>query len=324
MKVLSQKKTLRTLMIDREFQSLIRPLYKNEYLQLEANLIIDGCREPIVVWNGIIIDGHNRYRICQEHEIPFPVEEKSFDCREEAIAWICANQLGRRNLSEETRRFLIGKQYESEKIVNRKKALLSETVADSSVPSSRLYGPRDRASSGEIRKKTAERIAEEHHISHGTVEKYAAYAKAINEINRKEPIMAGKILSGRYKVSHTGVLSLAKRSAKELQDMNRRLEHSPQSFAKYQTTRREIQATSVPGRHVSENRPSVKDMPAYDPDAEVIGLTLTIPSWSSSINRIAHSNLDIVSDGARLKLHHALLELQDIVNTMISAIKEDP
>ena len=64
-------------------------------------------------------------------------------------------------------------------------------------------------------------------------------------------------------------------------------------------------------------------MPAFDPDAEVIGLTLTIPSWSSSIDRIVHSNLENVSDTARLNLHRALLELQDRINTMISAIKEE-
>jgi len=51
------------LKIDPEFKTLIRPLRKDEYLQLEVNLTVDGCREPIVTWNDIIIDGHNRYEI---------------------------------------------------------------------------------------------------------------------------------------------------------------------------------------------------------------------------------------------------------------------
>ena len=69
------------LRIDKDFQELIRPLFKNEYLQLEENLIADGCREPIAVWNDVIVDGHNRYKICTEHQIPFAVEEMSFNSR---------------------------------------------------------------------------------------------------------------------------------------------------------------------------------------------------------------------------------------------------
>ena len=57
----------------------------------------------------------------QKASNPFSVEEMEFECKEEVIAWICANQLGRRNLTEETRKYLIGIQYESEKIVNSKK-----------------------------------------------------------------------------------------------------------------------------------------------------------------------------------------------------------
>ena len=76
-------------------------------------------RDPLVVWRGTLIDGHNRYEICTRHSIPFSVKEMNFYCREEAIAWICANQLGRRNLSEETRKYLIGKQYDSEKFVSK-------------------------------------------------------------------------------------------------------------------------------------------------------------------------------------------------------------
>lgn len=59
------------LEIDPEFKTLIRPLRKDEYLQLEVNLAVDGCREPIITWNNIIIDGHNRYEICNRLHIPY-------------------------------------------------------------------------------------------------------------------------------------------------------------------------------------------------------------------------------------------------------------
>lgn len=109
----------KSLIIDPQFKNLIPPLQRTEYLQLEENLLADGCRDPLVVWRGTLVDGHNRYEICMRHRIPFSVTEVDFYCREEAIAWICANQLGRRNLSEGTRKYLIGKQYDSEKFVSK-------------------------------------------------------------------------------------------------------------------------------------------------------------------------------------------------------------
>lgn len=54
----------RRLKTDEEFKHLIRPLRQREYTQLEQNILSDGCRDPIVVWNDVIVDGHNRYEIC--------------------------------------------------------------------------------------------------------------------------------------------------------------------------------------------------------------------------------------------------------------------
>ena len=92
--------------IDKEFQSLIPPLSQDEYKQLEANVISDGCRDALVVWQGTLIDGHNRYRICTEHNIPFQTVEKKLDSREDVIQWIILNQFGRRNLSPGNRSIL--------------------------------------------------------------------------------------------------------------------------------------------------------------------------------------------------------------------------
>ena len=134
--------------------------------------------------------------------------------------------------------------------------------------------------------------------------------------------MAMKILSGRYKISHDGVIALSKRSAEEIRDLNLRLERSQQPFTRYQTTRQEMQALPPVQVEERENPKTIKDMPKYDPDAEVIGLTLTIPSWSSSIDRIVHSDLVHISNEAKDNLHQALLKLQNSIDDMISAIEE--
>lgn len=89
------------IVIDSEFQSLIPPLSDDEYDRLEKSLVKNGYqdwREPILTWNGTIIDGHNRYAICDEYGIPFRQVEHEFESRDAAKLYIIDNQLKRRNL----------------------------------------------------------------------------------------------------------------------------------------------------------------------------------------------------------------------------------
>ena len=89
-----------TMKIDSEFQALIPPLSADERTQLEANLLADGCRDPLVVWGDVLIDGHNRYEICTRLGIDYDTLEIEFDSRDGVIEWIIKNQFGRRNLSD--------------------------------------------------------------------------------------------------------------------------------------------------------------------------------------------------------------------------------
>ncbi|MBQ3455623.1 MAG: hypothetical protein IJG36_04240 [Synergistaceae bacterium] len=90
----------RDIRIDDEFAELIPPLSEDEYSRLEQSIIDEGCREAIIVWDGVIVDGHNRYKICQAHGIPFSTKSKDFRTREEAMLWMMQNQLARRNLTD--------------------------------------------------------------------------------------------------------------------------------------------------------------------------------------------------------------------------------
>ena len=105
--------------IDSEFQSQIPALTDEEFQQLEENILSEGkVLSPLIVWGNILVDGHNRYKILQQHpEIPYTTRSISCTCetREDVLAWICKHQLGRRNLTPEQKKFLIGKQYHSEK-----------------------------------------------------------------------------------------------------------------------------------------------------------------------------------------------------------------
>lgn len=89
------------LKIDGEISGCQRRLTQDEYDQLEKNILRDGCvLEPIVVWkgHGVIVDGENRYSICQKHSLNFTVHEMEFADRAQAILWVIGHQVGRRNL----------------------------------------------------------------------------------------------------------------------------------------------------------------------------------------------------------------------------------
>ena len=103
-----------------EFKNLIPPLQQEEFALLEQSILSEGCREALIIWKkspseSILIDGHNRYEICQKHGIDFSFEIKYFGSLQEVQDWIIDNQLGRRNLSKEQASYLRGKKYNSEK-----------------------------------------------------------------------------------------------------------------------------------------------------------------------------------------------------------------
>ena len=86
-----------------EFRALIGPPTKEEREQLEANLVAEGCRDPLVTWNGILLDGHNRFEICDRRGIPYKTVQVDLPSAEAAKLWIEENQIGRRNLTTDQR-----------------------------------------------------------------------------------------------------------------------------------------------------------------------------------------------------------------------------
>jgi DNA modification methylase len=94
---------MQELKINKEFQALIPALSPDEYAGLEKSIKETGFNADlgkIIVWNDTIVDGHNRYNICQDNNIPFETKELIFETEQDALIWIIKNQLGRRNLTD--------------------------------------------------------------------------------------------------------------------------------------------------------------------------------------------------------------------------------
>lgn len=86
--------------IDPELNEVLPKLSDADYKALEQSLLTDGFKgAPIMVWGDIIVDGHNRYEICNKHNIPYEVKSIEFASKEEAIIWMVRQQLGRRSLT---------------------------------------------------------------------------------------------------------------------------------------------------------------------------------------------------------------------------------
>ena len=215
------------LLIDKEFAEKIPPLTKEEYEQLEANILVDGVViNPLIVWNGVIVDGHNRYRILQDHpEIPFQIHEKEFSDRYEVIAWICKNQLGRRNLTPAQRKYLIGKQYEAEKI---REGFHGNQYAGRE--NSEKSGPGQNVPE-QIFERTSERIANELGINERYVRRAEEFSRGVDAAEEVLPGIKEEILSGALHPPDKDIVAVARAPSEERRTLAEYLKH-PESARK--------------------------------------------------------------------------------------------
>ena len=165
-----------------------------------------------------LVDGHNRYAILQKHpEICFSTMPLRFANREEALTWICKNQLGRRNLSPEQKRYLLGKQYESEKKAEKIFHGNQYTLAKKSGGSHD-----DTHHSG---KKTCDRIAEENGVSRASVLRARHYTKGIDIADTLAPGIKKKVFSGEVKFTNDEMTKLVQSSPDKRQDVFAEIMH---------------------------------------------------------------------------------------------------
>ncbi|MDX3907936.1 MAG: hypothetical protein QHC78_19800 [Pigmentiphaga sp.] len=87
--------------INEELRAYIDPLTADEYAALEKSLLAEGCRDALVLWGNVLVDGHNRYGICKKHGIEFrTVQNSTFRSMDDVRLWMIDNHLGRRSISD--------------------------------------------------------------------------------------------------------------------------------------------------------------------------------------------------------------------------------
>jgi len=173
---------MRIIKIDEEFMSLLPTLDTETYARLEDNIRKYGCREAIVLWNDVIIDGHNKYEICTKHKIPYRTVRMEFDCREEALIWIITTQVSRRNLTPTQMSYYRGLHYRMVKQLTG--------------------GPADKSEKGQF---DPFHLAEHYRVSKNTIERDARLSESIDAVSAASPETKRQILS-REGIIHKNVL----------------------------------------------------------------------------------------------------------------------
>jgi hypothetical protein len=186
------------IVIDDELQKFIPPLLDEEFKLLEDNILKDGCRDALIVWEQedgsyILIDGHNRYQICQKHNLLFKVQVVSFQDKEAAKDWMIINQLGKRNVTEETKAYLRGLQYKQEK----------KRTGGSGV---NQFNKDEFAKNAE---RTAERLASQHKVSEKTIRTDEKFAEVVDKLSMGNERLKWDMLNRKIKFGKVALTNLS-------------------------------------------------------------------------------------------------------------------
>ena len=297
------------LTISPVFEKLTIPIQDKEETKLAASLIREGCREPIAVWNGMILDGHKRYRICTLEHIEFTVQEIDCKTEEEAVIWVCRRRTASMPTGSQAFRYLMGKWYLCEVMINR------------SVKKPRA--PKDGSYYERRGNRTSIQMSKEVGIHHSTLEKYGSAATALDVLIQTEPDLLEAVMTGTLFLSQREMLDLSRMDEKSRHDEIRKIRRAANRKTKDRYVAEERKAM----KQVEETQSiplsiGIKEMPAFNPDMELQGLTLTIPTWITVMERAKkRSNLTLVTASAKENLRAALAKLEEEIECTLEELR---
>ena len=205
--------------VDPTLEAVCLPLAEDELELLEKLILRDGCQDALKVWDRdgelILLDGHNRLKICNRHGLPFDTSTIEIESIDEAIVWIVDNQRGRRNVAtKEHLDYISGKRYEAQKNIN----LLRD---EKGVFKSCAPGPDDLVVDKSHASSTAKERAKDEGVSHFTIDQNRKFALGIDAIKEVAPTLAETILKPKPeepKLPKKAVAVLSKLPKEELKE----------------------------------------------------------------------------------------------------------
>ena len=296
--------------IDPEFRRLSVPLSPEEENRLENSLLREGCREPIVVWHGCILDGHKRYEICNYEEMEYETVEMDFATKDEALLWVCKNHLATVKSNSTVFRYLLGKRYVLEREMYKKNP---EKIHINYVKKVARVGA------------VCGTLAEETNMNPGTVRKYGTLALQLDQIAEKDMALFDAILAEKISLTYGKVIKYSEMEPAKLISMRRRLLHDDIKMRRRKPRKKAVESESKEEKkeQTAPLEMGIKEMPVFDPDMEFRGLALTIPTWMNAIARTrAKTDIDLVSEPTKAQLAVILRRLEEQIMQTLEVIEK--
>jgi hypothetical protein len=197
---------MENIIIDEEFQFLLPPLDEDSFIKLEESILKYGCRNPLVLWNKILIDGYNRFKILEYHDLPFNTVEMEFDNREEVKIWIIENQIAQRNLSSIQLSYFRGLHYNLDKELHGGDRRSKSDISSAQNEHLKIGG-------------TARRLSDQYNVAPATIRRNANLATGLTSIGEIDSEIKQDILFGNQRISMSRLESLASADSEEVQSV---------------------------------------------------------------------------------------------------------
>ena len=283
---------LSSVVRDAEFENLVKPLSEVELHRLRVE-VCSVRYARIRIWNNIVLCDVEIYKLWRVHHMPCEAIQMNFSSRNEALMYVCDEELKRDDLTHEYRKYLIGKKY------------LTEIKGNTLLKTNKLNVAHD--------------VGKLYSVKGGAVQKYGLYSEAIDRIFCFAHDLALMLLDGTFKVSHEKTIEISHLSIEEMLHIAKLVRDSRGRMS-YPEIRHELgwNAFGTHEKHVQRPKKSedveIKKMPAFDPDADITGIALTIPSWINALNRAVNSTMfERTTLKGREKLKEQLYALFDAV-----------
>lgn len=303
-------------------QILKQPLSDTDYLKLEEDLVENGCRDSLLVWDKYVIDGANRYDICKTYGLTYTTKHKNFREMIDAISYICEVQLKREDLTIEMRKYLIGRKYLADVEICVREFVLNPPVE---YLKTHLTLPKKPNKKYEV----GHSMGKRYNLATGTILKYGYFASNIDELREKDAELAARILSSKLKISHENLIEFVRLPTEDVLSIKKIMDEHNMDHIGYSDIRHELQWKYFHEAKPKEQKPpkvipEIRKLPEYDPDAEASSLSLTIPSWISSINRMKkNAVIETITSPARKKLQGQLTMLMSEADNLYQTLEEN-
>ena len=294
-----------------EFKHLIQPIIDKDLEQTDE--VLPNSRSDITIdaWNGYLLCDEGLYKIFKTDPSGFKIIDHDFSTVDEAGSFICTKQLHRKDLTNSFRKYLIGKKFGFEEGICR---------ARNNEGSNSKY-------------RIAYKIGESQNLSGGAVLKYNVFSTAIDIIIKNAEDFGQILLMEQVRVSHENTIELSRLAPNEIRHLANIVSGQRLRHLTYQDIRQEVKSKHTnPRSNVSRNEKreqsnssptSIRQMPAYNPDADVNSLCMTIGSWVSSMDRVIHNvDFSTISSKALIDLVRQLTILEQTVTALRKSLAE--